>query len=234
MMKSSCPSAMGYMAHCCFKWCQMNLWIFFSAFAKVMMSFFAICFFTMCFLTLFAKVRMCCTCCKLTLLHNYLDFSCFENIMEDFPFQLVHLLSSLIVFCMIHQILSMAWCNLPKASFSWSYTILNLESSLIGSDWSVSLLLMRIVWLFLGDTADFGRGCQVWCKSLYYFAKPTIFLIMHKSAPWKELYTDLIDLIVTFLFLMHSILKWCLNLVFCRLLWKKALFSWCWIHCTLR
>ena len=98
MMKSSCLSAMGYMGHCCFKWCQMNLWIFFSAFAKVTMSFFAICFFTMCFLTLFAKLRMCCSCCKLTLLHNYLDFSCFENIMEDFPFQLVHLLSSLIVF----------------------------------------------------------------------------------------------------------------------------------------
>ena len=61
--ESSCPCNG---SNCCFKWCQMNLWIFFRALAEPAKSYFAMCFFT-----LFAKLKICCSCRNLFVWRNF-------------------------------------------------------------------------------------------------------------------------------------------------------------------
>ena len=78
--ESSCPCNG---SNCCFKWCQMNLWIFFRAFAKPDTSYFAMCFFT-----LFAKLGICCSCRNLFVWRNFLrQFFRLANIWKWAPFQ---------------------------------------------------------------------------------------------------------------------------------------------------
>ena len=106
MMKSCCLFAMGYIEHVVAS--SGAKWIYGSPSQLLQKSptFCAICFFTMCFFRVFAKLRMCCSCCKLILLHLLF---CFVNMKEDFPIQVVNLLSSLIVFAWSTQFLSKAW-----------------------------------------------------------------------------------------------------------------------------
>ena len=107
--ESSCPCNG---SNCCFKWCQMNLWIFFRAFAKPTTSYFAMCFFT-----LFSKLGICCSCRNLFVWRNFLrQFFRLANIWKWAPFQFSAYSDDTLLFCLLLP----SWASKRRIWFSVS------------------------------------------------------------------------------------------------------------------